>query len=198
RFTQAAQVVNSLPEDKFPRLLNRIFSKLHIKNARIFSEEEEGQMKNLFGLTDDSLKLVIDGCSYIFEQAAFQGLGPEPMFEVLLEAGFESPHAKALGRLWAAERIDFVNKLKQRTLGAAALVGTDYHMNITVAESTLSKLQESTALFDFTISNPSHESQNDKLCMELSHPELFSFFQQLETVQQQLDSLGGTASAESA
>lgn len=25
-------------------------------------------MKNLFGLTDDSLKLVIDGCSYVFEQ----------------------------------------------------------------------------------------------------------------------------------
>ena len=143
--------------------------------------------------------------------------------------------SQAIGRLWAAERADFVNKLKQRTLGAAALVGTDYHLNITVAESTLSKLQESTALFDFTISNSSHESvsgylhiflyslvlictalyngpmhmishafvlffmqQNDKLCMELSHPELFSFFQQLETVQQQLDSLGGSASAESA
>lgn len=70
-------------------------------------------MKAMFDLTVDNLKLVIDGCSYIFEQAlaiefalisanallmwaqaAFQGLGPEPMFEVLLEAGFENPHAK--------------------------------------------------------------------------------------------------------
>lgn len=64
---------------------------------------------------------------------------------------------KVIGRLWASDRAEFINKLKQRTLGAAALVGTDYHLNITVAESTLSKLQEPTALFDFTISNPSHE-----------------------------------------
>jgi hypothetical protein len=62
-----------------------------------------------------------------------------------------------IGRLWASDRTEFVNKLKQRTLGAAAMVGTDYHLNITVAENTLSKLQEPTALFDFTISNPSSD-----------------------------------------
>lgn len=79
------------------------------------------------------------------------------MFEVLLEAGFDNAHAKVIGRLWASDRAEFINKLKQRSLGAAAMVGTDYHLNITVAENTLSKLQEPTALFDFTVSNPSKE-----------------------------------------
>ena len=37
----------------------------------MFTEDEEEQVKSLFGLTDDSLKLVIDGCSYVFEQVLY-------------------------------------------------------------------------------------------------------------------------------
>lgn len=68
KFRDAAVVINGIPVEKFPLLLNRVIQKLHIRNTRLFSEEEESQLKALFSLSDEDLKLVLDGCCYIFEQ----------------------------------------------------------------------------------------------------------------------------------
>ena len=85
-------------------------------------------------------------------------------------------------------------------------------MNIMMGQSALSKLQEPTALFEFTLSDPDSNLNTsdatleaaiagaddgcsadglERLCVEFSHPELYSFFLQLEKVQHQLDNLGG-------
>lgn len=68
RYRQAADLISKIPVEKFPQLLTRIFQKLHIRGARLFAEEEETQLKTLFGLTDEGLSLVLDGCCYTFEQ----------------------------------------------------------------------------------------------------------------------------------
>ena len=70
RYRQAAEVINTIPVEKFPQLLTRVFQKLHIKGAKLFSKDEEIQLKSLFGLTNESLGLVLDGCCYTFEQGA--------------------------------------------------------------------------------------------------------------------------------
>jgi hypothetical protein len=38
------------------------------QNERLFSESEEEQLMNVFGLTKENLGLVLDSCCYIFEQ----------------------------------------------------------------------------------------------------------------------------------
>ena len=48
----------------------------------------------VFALTKEHLDLVLDGCSYIFEQAAFQGIAPEALFAQLLDAGIDDIHSK--------------------------------------------------------------------------------------------------------
>jgi hypothetical protein len=60
-----------------------------------------------------------------------------------------------IGRLWASERAEYISKLKQRNIGAAALTGTDYHLHVMVGESSLTRLQEPTAIFEFTTTDPS-------------------------------------------
>mmetsp|Transcript_10864 Transcript_10864/g.11283 ORF Transcript_10864/g.11283 Transcript_10864/m.11283 type:complete len:198 (+) Transcript_10864:15-608(+) len=188
KFFQAVEVINNLVEEKFPLLLSRIFVKLHLKNERLFSVAEETQLLTVFDLTQENLSLILDSCCYIFEQAAFQGIGPEALYEQLLGAGLNETHAKSIGRIWANERAEFVNKLKQRTLGSSVLIGTDYHLNVLVGESNLTKLQNPTALFEFTLSTQT-EGETEKTAIEFSHSELFSFFKDLERIQGQLDSL---------
>ena len=39
-----------------------------LQDVRLFTPEEELQLKTLFGLNDEDLKLVLDGICYIFEQ----------------------------------------------------------------------------------------------------------------------------------
>lgn len=123
---------------------------------------------------------------------------------------------QALGRTWAAEAGDFINRLKQtQGMGApssSSLVHTDYHMNMVLGQSALSKQQEPTALFEFTIQPGESTTSNnapctanvnsalgvmsgaseDKLLVEFSHEELFGFFTQLERMQKQLDALGSS------
>ena len=230
RFKAAALLINNTPIDKFPLLLTRIVSKLHIAHARLFSDEEEAQLCSLFALSDADLRLVLDGCCYVFEQAAYTSTGPEPLYALLLEAGFDEPHGKALGRMWAVEAPAFVARLKARTLGGPALVGTDYQLNLVVGGSALTRLQKPSALVELSIAHPPQDGQGggasgsssssssgsssssssssgssssgsgdgglgpgvgvERLLVEFTHAELYSFFGDLERIQAQLDALG--------
>jgi hypothetical protein len=100
---------------------------------------------------------------------------------------------------------------------SSSLTHTDYHLNMVLGQSGLTRQQEPSALFEFTIregeSNANNNSSDDcsggdgegvtgamgsaggeKLLVEFSHEELFAFFGQLERMQQQLDALGSTSS----
>jgi len=201
KFRKAAEVSNLIPINTFPMLLTRMAKKLHLRNVRLFSAEEEEQLCSKFGLTVENLNLVLNACCYIFEQAAFTSTGPEPLYNLLLEAGFDEAHGKAVGRLWSAECAEYVSKLKARSLGAAQLVDTDYHLNLNVSANTLQRLQEPTAIFELSITDPSRpateasggqaeaEAAVTKLGLEFGHADLFAFFNELEQVQQQLDKL---------
>ena len=142
--------------------------------------------------------------------AAFTSTGPEALYTILLDAGFSEAHAKVMGRLWAAEAGDYVAKLKSSGIGYTTLVDTNFHLNITMGQSTSSKLQEPKALFELTLNNGDKKrisnaesgsgsdnndkgigAENEKMCIEFNHEELYSFFDQLEQVQSQLDSLSG-------
>ena len=50
------------------------------------------------------------------------------------------------------EAAGFIGKLKSRTLGTKALINTDHHLNLLMGTSSLSRLEEPTAIFEFTIS----------------------------------------------
>lgn len=200
QFTVAASVCNKVPVEKFPLLLNRVISKLHIKGLKLFSEDEHQQLQKLFVLSADELNFLLDGCCFIFEQAAFTSTGPEPLYAVLLDAGFDEKHAKVIGKLWAEEAPTFIEKLKNRTLGAATLVDTDYHLNLTLGINDLTRLQEPSAIFEFSVTNPDKEPTQfeteqdlaktvDKVSVEFAHNELYAFFENLEKIQQQLDNL---------
>ena len=138
--------------------------------------------------------------------AAFTSTGPEALYAILLDAGFSEAHAKVLGRLWATEASSYVSKLKSNDLGYTATVDSNYHLNLAMGQSTSSKLQEPTAIFELSLLNGDKEDDDsntngtsgdnrvamtEKMCIEFNHGELYSFFGQLEQVQSQLDGLSG-------
>ena len=193
KFRKAAGCANQIPLEKFPQLLIRVTKKLHLKNESLFSKEEEEQLCSLFDLSEEALDLVLSASCYIFEQAAFTGSGPEALYTILLDAGFDESHAKCIGRIWAAEGSDYVAKLKTRPLGSAALVDTDYHLNLNMSSNSLQRLQDPTALFELSISDSRAPTDDtgitNKLGLEFGHEQLYSFFNDLERVQAQLDKL---------
>lgn len=94
RFREAASTVNAVELSKFPLLLSKLIQKLHQRASRIFNDAEEEQLKTLFNINDEQLRLVLGSSSYVFEQAAFNSVGPEPMYEALIAAEIDEAHAK--------------------------------------------------------------------------------------------------------
>ncbi len=200
QFEDVAKVCNLIEVGKFPLLLSKLLSKLHVKNLKVFQEEEREQLRTIFRLGVQELDLVLNGCCFIFEQAAFTSTGPEPLVNVLQDAGFDEDHAKVVGKIWAEGAPSFVEKLKNRNLGAPTLVDTDYHLNLTLGVHDLSRTQEPTAIFELSVTDPSKDSTLtsahkdveggvEKVSLEFGHQELYEFFDQLESVQRQLDRL---------
>ena len=204
-------------------------------------------MSSVFDLDSTSLQTLIGGVCYAFEQAAFTATSPEDLFNLLVEqASFDEPHAKVMGRFWAREEKAFKERLKKKTLGAREMVGLNYHLNLTMADSQIKRILEPTAIFEFTLNrgdeslstgaattqgssmgsaaatgfgaNPqlephsgsgvaaavnkqrpsvadadtgtsSNTNTNTKFAVELTHNELYDWFQQIEQVQHALDAM---------
>jgi hypothetical protein len=208
RFVEAANVINRVALERFNMLLNRIIQKLHLKNVRLFSVVEEEQLKELFSLSGEDLEVVLACCCYVFEQAAFTNTGPENLYEILLGAGFDEGHAKIFGRLWATEGVTFVNNLKtsHTSIGYNSLESSDYKLSMVLGQSGLTRLQEPTASLSLNILHRSSSNcggdtairreagDTEVLTLEFSHSELYSLFNDLERVQQQVDCLSANTS----
>ena len=156
---EAIEIFNKIPTDKFPLVLSRVCENLHEKDAQFFTNTEKEQLCNRFGFTTTELQLALDGCSYLFEQAAYSSIAPDILCEALKSAGCEEAHANAAGRVWALEGAGFVARLKStRTLGTRRLVQSEFRLNLAMAqeghgEGLLGprKLNEPTALIELTL-----------------------------------------------
>jgi hypothetical protein len=230
KFLEAAQTANLIPIGKFPLLLDRIMEKLGVDtDDELFTDEELSQLRSRFIVSGPSLQTLLNGCSYAFQQAAFTGTSPDALLNILVDdAGFDEEHAKAMCTCWASESAEYIARLKKTTLGSRQMTGLNYHLNVSMGDSNLLRLQEPTALFEFslnlndqslgggtmgTVFKPgiglssnvpmkphattsagrqlvtSAEQVGQKFTTELTHTELFDFFQQLERVQSQLDAM---------
>lgn len=96
-------------DDEMPccRLQRAVLTRSRALSARAgqdghpFTEAEQEQLRALFSCTEEELRTVLEASAYIFEQAAYQGMAAEPLYEFLLEAGFDDVHAK-VQRSWHA------------------------------------------------------------------------------------------------
>lgn len=68
RLKKAVELINSLDTAKFPLLLSRIIQKLHLRDERAFSEDEEEKLQAALALEPDDLHIVLETSAFILEQ----------------------------------------------------------------------------------------------------------------------------------
>lgn len=68
--------------------------------------------------------------------------------------------AQVIGRSWATEAGGYIAKLKTETMNYDTLQSNTYHLNMVMAQSGLTRLQEPTAFFELTLSN--HEKRQNQ------------------------------------
>jgi len=78
--------------------------------------------------------------------------------------------------------------LKQRSLAPKQLEAVNWRLNLQMAQSNMTKMKLPNAMFELSLASGS-QGVKEQVHLEFTHEELYAFYNQLETIQSQLDSL---------
>ncbi|XP_046939571.1 COMM domain-containing protein 10 isoform X1 [Lynx rufus] len=185
---KAVSLINAIDIGRFPRLLTRILQKLHLKAENSFSEEEEEKLQAAFSLEKQDLHLVLETISFILEQAVYHSVKPAALQQQLESLHLRQDKAEAFGNAWSSMGQETVEKFRQRILAPHKLETVGWQLNLQMAHSAQAKLKSPQAVLQLGVSGEDSKSM-EKVLVEFSHQELFDFYNKLETIQAQLDSL---------
>ena len=149
-------------------------------------------MLGVLGVEEGELESILETCSYIFEQCAYFTVSELVSLKNQLEGiGLDNKHSIPFCEVWKVEGANFCEKLKDVNIIPNRVDSTSWRLHLQLAQSNLSKIKETTAIFQFHVSNNHQQSlPSSPLHLEFNHQQLFDFFLQLQQIQKQLDSLG--------
>ncbi|XP_035666460.1 COMM domain-containing protein 10-like [Branchiostoma floridae] len=185
---KAVSLINQLDAAKFPRLLQRILQKLHLRDDRSFSEEEEEMLQQALGLQGGDLQLVLETTAFVLEQAAYHSAKPAVLEEQLKNIQLEEDKISVFVKAWSANGKEVILKLRKRTLAPDQLESVNWRLNLQMAQASQTKMKLPNAMFELGVRHD--DDTREKVRMEFTHDELYDFYSQLETIQEQLDTLG--------
>ncbi|XP_055980465.1 COMM domain-containing protein 10 [Sorex fumeus] len=185
---KAVSLINEIDIGRFPRLLTRILQRLHLKTENSFSGEEEEKLQAAFSLEKQDLHLVLETISFILEQAVYHSMKPAALQQQLENIHLNQGKAEAFANAWSSMGQEVVEKFRQRILAPNKLETVGWQLNLQMANSAQAKLKSPHAVIQLGVSNEDSKSL-EKVLMEFNHKELFEFYNKLETIQAQLDSL---------
>ncbi|XP_071166458.1 COMM domain-containing protein 10-like [Mytilus edulis] len=185
---RAVTLINNLGSSKFPLLLTRILQKLHLKDERTFSEEEEEKLQGSLELAGPELELVLQSLEFFLQQAAYHTAKPGVFSQQLKQIEVEEEKVQVIVEAWANSAKDVITKLRQRTIVPKQLESVNWRLNLQMAQSNKAKMKMPNAMFEFNVTDE-NTTEKENIKVEFTHDELYMFYKQLETIQKQLDCL---------
>ncbi|XP_019743279.1 COMM domain-containing protein 10 [Hippocampus comes] len=185
---EAVTLINAIDVNKFSRLISRIIQKLHLKGERTFSKEEEEKLQTALSLDKQALNLVLETSAFILEQAVYHNAKPSSLQQQLQGISMNPDKAEAFSQAWSTSGPELVDRLKRNIFAPKKLDFVNWQLNLQMAQSSQARLKSPSAVLQLGLRN--EDSQvGENVFVELNHQELLEFYNKLEIVQGQLDSL---------
>ncbi|XP_044053840.1 COMM domain-containing protein 10 isoform X1 [Siniperca chuatsi] len=185
---EAVTFINAIDVNKFSRLISRIIQKLHLKGERTFSEEEEQKLQAALSLDKQALNLVLETVAFILEQAVYHNVKPASLQQQLEAVHLNPDKAEMFSQTWATAGPELVERLKHNIFAPKKLEYVGWQLNLQMAQSSQARLQSPSAVLQLGLHSEDSEVQ-ENVFVEFNHQELLEFYNKLEIVQGQLDSL---------
>ncbi|XP_069379645.1 COMM domain-containing protein 10 [Paralichthys olivaceus] len=185
---EAVTFINAIDVNKFSRLISRIIQKLHLKGEKTFSEEEEQKLQAALSLDKQALNLVLETAAFILEQAVYHNVKPASLQQQLEAVHLNPDQAEVFSQTWATAGPELVEKLKHNIFSPKKLEFVGWQLNLQMAQSSQAKLKSPSAVLQLGLRKEDSEVQ-ENVFVEFNHQELLEFYNKLEIVQGQLDSL---------
>ncbi|XP_051758768.1 COMM domain-containing protein 10 [Ctenopharyngodon idella] len=180
--------INSIDSSKFSRLLSRILQKLHLKE-RSFSEEEEEKLQSALSMEKQTLQLLLETVSFILEQAVYHSVKPAALKQQLENINIASEKAEVFSQVWASAGPDVVEKIRHGIFAPKKLDHVGWQLNLQMARSDQSRLKAPHAVLNLGLRTEDDAERLQDVCVEFNHQDLLDFYNQMERIQTQLDSL---------
>ncbi|XP_020486173.1 COMM domain-containing protein 10 [Labrus bergylta] len=185
---EAVTFINAIDVNKFSRLISRIIQKLHLKGERTFSEDEEQKLQTALSLDKQALDLVLETTAFILEQAVYHNVKPVALQQQLEAVHLNPDKAEMFSQTWAATGPELVEKLKNNIFAPKKLEYVGWQLNLQMAQSSQARLKSPSAVLQLGLRKEDSEVQ-ENVFADFNHQELLEFYNKLEVVQGQLDSL---------
>nr|XP_061804750.1 COMM domain-containing protein 10-like isoform X1 [Nerophis lumbriciformis] len=186
---EAVTLINAIDLNKFSRLISRIIQKLHLKGERTFSEEEEEKLQTALSLDKQALDLVLETSAFILEQAVYHNVKPASLQQQLQGISVSPDKAEVFSQTWSISGPELVNRLKHNIFAPKKLDFVSWQLNLQMAQSSQARLKSPSAVLQLGLNNEDSQSILENIFVEFNHQELLEFYNKLEIVQGQLDSL---------
>lgn len=185
---EAISFINTVDVNKFSRLISRIIQRLHLKGERTFSEEEEQKLESALSLDKRALSLVLETSAFILEQAVYHNVKPASLQQQLESIHLNPDKAEVFSQTWASAGPELVERQKHNIFAPKKLEYVGWQLNLLMAQSSQTKMKDPSAVLQLGLRSEDSEAQ-ENVFVEFNHQELLEFYNKLEIVQGQLDSL---------
>ncbi|XP_068594691.1 COMM domain-containing protein 10 [Brachionichthys hirsutus] len=185
---EAVTFINVIDGSKLSRLISRIIQKLHLKGERTFSGEEELKLQAALSLDKQALSLVLETSAFILEQAVYHNVKPASLQQQLEAVHLNPDKAELFSQTWATAGPELVERLKRSIFAPRKLECVGWQLNLQMAQSSQARLKSPSAVLRLGLRREDSEVQ-ENVFVEFKHQELLDFYNKLEIMQGQLDSL---------
>eukprot|EP00475_Leptophrys_vorax_P019927 TRINITY_DN27291_c0_g2_i1.p1 TRINITY_DN27291_c0_g2~~TRINITY_DN27291_c0_g2_i1.p1 ORF type:complete len:215 (+),score=55.07 TRINITY_DN27291_c0_g2_i1:176-820(+) len=205
---QTTELLNGLPAEHVYALGGKIIGNL--PNCTLNASEAQS-VASALSLPIEKLHQLCDLIAWSFEAAALETMTGDVLLNHLTGKGVNGDQAAAICRVWSLGGRGFVSKLQTQVLGSPTFV-SDVHWRIELesASSESAKSRNPLVLFDLELQTPislkrkevaaigggepskpelQQQVSPQSLRFQMSKDELLKFYDDLEKIQMQLDSL---------
>ena len=159
-----------------------------------FSPDETAQLQELFGLDETALEILLGGCAFVLEQAAYATTPPETLRAELVDAGVGEEHAHAFSAVWEEGAAECIAALKENAvLAPRQLTTIDWQLGVSTASGQGSRAQAVHSVLQLELSKPSADGNaaaTVAVHMRVDADGMSALLSKLDTIQGQMDRLG--------
>jgi hypothetical protein len=137
--------------------------------------------------------VLLGGCAFILEQAAYATTPPETLQAELGDAGVSEEHAQAFGAVWEEGAAQCVAALKENAvLAPQQLAAIDWQLGVSTAGGQGQRTQAAHSVLQLELSKPSADGKGADTVpvhMRLNTEQMSDLLGRLDTIQGQMDKL---------
>ena len=146
----------------------------------------------MFGMDTEQLSTVLESCTFMLEQFAYNVTKPDNVAAALTKAGFSEEHAQAVSQVYATEAEAVLTQIRGGQFGPSALDSVSWKLNLQSSEDTQGRLAQPTVVMELGIKSVDANDNDEAaqhVAIEATHDELHGLFENLERLQEQLDAI---------